>query len=384
MNAVTTTGTPAAETDVFSDELVTKARAARTASRALARASAERKSRALEGIAALLTERADEIIAENALDCAAAEADGLSAVLLDRLLLTEERVRSMAADVRAIADMADPVGEELEASTLPNGLRVRRLRVPLGVIAAVYESRPNVTIDIAALCVKSGNAVILRGGKEAIRSSTVLAGIVRAALDAAGLPADAAQVIETTDRAVVGQMLTYEEGIDLLIPRGSDTLIRYVRDNARVPVVTGGVGVCHTYVDASADIGRAVAIAHNAKVQRPTVCNALDTLLVHAQAAPRLLPALAEAWGADHVEIHADRRALALMGPEPPTRVIAAVEDDWGREFLSLTAAVRVVDSLDEALEHIAEHGSGHSEAILTSPISPVRRTWVPPQSSTE
>ena len=272
----------------------------------------------------------------------------------------------MAADVRATVALPDPIGEEFDASTLPNGLRVCRRRVPLGVIAAVYESRPNVTIDIAALCIKSGNAVILRGGKEAINSTTTLAGIVREALETAGLPKDAAQIIESTDRAIVGQMLIYEGGIDLLIPRGSDTLIRFVRDNARIPVVTGGIGVCHTYVDASADIEQAVAIAYNAKVQRPTVCNALDTLLVHSQAAPKLLPRVVEEWSKDRVEIHADRRALALMGPEPPTRVIAAVEDDWGREFLSLTAAVKVVDSIDEALEHIAEFGSGHTEAILT------------------
>ena len=275
-------------------------------------------------------------------------------------------MRGMAADVRATVALPDPIGEEFDASTLPNGLRVCRRRVPLGVIAAVYESRPNVTIDIAALCIKSGNTVILRGGKEAINSTTTLARIVREALETAGLPKDAAQIIESTDRAIVGQMLIYEGGIDLLIPRGSDTLIRFVRDNARIPVVTGGIGVCHTYVDASADIEQAVAIAYNAKVQRPTVCNALDTLLVHSQAAPKMLPAIVEAWGKDQVEIHADRRALALMGPEPPTRVIAAVEDDWGREFLSLTAAVKVVDSIDEALEHIAEYGSGHTEAILT------------------
>ena len=353
-------------TTVRSPELESKAVAARVATRPLSRASTELKNRALEGIATLLEMRAAEIIAANATDYAAGEADGMSATLLDRLLLNEERVQGMAADVRATAALPDPIGEEFDASTLPNGLQIRKRRVPIGVIAAVYESRPNVTIDIAALCIKSGNAVILRGGKEAIRSTTTLAAIVREALAEAGLPADAAQIIESTDRAIVGQMLAYEGGIDLLIPRGSDTLIRFVRDNARIPVVTGGIGVCHTYVDASADIYEAVAIAHNAKVQRPTVCNALDTLLVHVQAAPKLLPRIVEAWGKDQVEIHADRRSLALMGPEPPTRVIAAVEDDWGREFLSLTAAVKVVDSMDEALEHIAEFGSGHSEAILT------------------
>ena len=363
---MTVTETESTRTGEFSEELVSKATAARKASRPLSRATTEEKNRALEGIAALLEGRSAEIVAANQRDYAAAQADGMSDVLLDRLLVNEERVRGMAADVRATVALPDPIGEEFDASTLPNGLRVCRRRVPLGVIAAVYESRPNVTIDIAALCIKSGNAVILRGGKEAIHSTTMLGAIVREALETAGLPKDAAQIIESTDRAIVGQMLIYEGGIDLLIPRGSDTLIRFVRDNARIPVVTGGIGVCHTYVDASADIEQAVAIAYNAKVQRPTVCNALDTLLVHSQAAPKMLPAIVEAWGRDRVEIHADRRALALMGPEPPTRVIAAVEDDWGREFLSLTAAVKVVDSIDEALEHIAEFGSGHTEAILT------------------
>ena len=358
----------------ISDELVRKAQAARRASRLLARATTEQKNQALERVAVLLESRANEIIAANTRDYAAGQAEGLSDVLLDRLLLNEERVHGMAADVRATIHLPDPVGEEFDASVLPNGLRVCRRRVPLGVIAAVYESRPNVTIDIAALCIKSGNAVILRGGKEAFNSSTTLAGIVREALDDAGLPADAAQIIETTDRAIVGQMLTYEGGIDLLIPRGSDTLIRFVRDNARIPVVTGGIGVCHTYVDASVDIEQAVAIAYNAKVQRPTVCNALDTLLVHAHSAPQVLPAVIAAWAQDSVEVHADSRALALIGPEPPTRVIAAVEDDWGREFLSLTAAVKIVDSLDEALEHITEHGSGHTEAILTADDSNAAR----------
>ncbi len=358
--------TETTHTGVLSEELVSKAKAAREASRPLSRTTTEERNRALTAIADLLEKRVNEIISANQQDYASAKADGMSDVLLDRLLLNEDRIRSMAADVRATAALPDPVGEEFDATTLPNGLRVSKRRVPLGVIAAVYESRPNVTVDIAALCIKSGNAVILRGGKEAIQSTMMLATIVRDAVGEAGVPAEAAQVIETTDRAIVGQMLTYEGGIDLLIPRGSDTLIRFVRDNARIPVVTGGIGVCHTYVDAGADIEQAVAISHNAKVQRPTVCNALDTLLVHSQAAPRLIPALAAAWGKDGVEIHADRRALALMGPEPAARVIPAVEDDWGREFLSLTAAVKIVDSLDEALEHIQTYGSGHSEAILT------------------
>lgn len=350
----------------ISRELEDKGQAARGAARLLAKTSTATKNRALEAVAAALEARQGDVLKANKADYQEAQADGMSAVMLDRLLLNEERLRSMAADVRAVAALPDPVGENLDAQTLPNGLKIARRRVPLGVIAAIYESRPNVTVDIAVLSLKSGNAIVLRGGKEAIRSNTALAGLVQTAIADAGLPSDAVQFIESTDRDLVSQMLHYREGIDLLIPRGGAELIRFVRDNALVPVVTGGIGVCHTYVDSPADVEKAAAIAHNAKVQRPTVCNALDTLLVHAETAPALLPLVAEAWGRDGVEVHADKRAMALLGPEPPLTVIPATEEDWGQEFLSLTAAVKVVDSFEEALEHIAQYGSGHSEAILT------------------
>ena len=350
----------------ISRELQDKVHAAHAAARLLAKVSTSVKDRALEAVAVALEEQQGVILDANRSDYREAQAAGMSDVMLDRLLLNEERLRSMASDVRAVAALPDPVGESFDARILPNGLHISRRRVPLGVIASVYESRPNVTVDIAVLCLKSGNAIVLRGGKEAIRSNTALAHLVQRATADAGLPPGVVQFIESTDRDLVAQMLRYQGEIDLLIPRGGADLIRFVRDNALVPVVTGGIGVCHTYVDSPTDVEKAVAIAYNAKVQRPTVCNALDTLLVHAETAPAFLPLLAQAWGAERVEIHADKRAMTLLGPSPATPVMAATEEDWGREFLSLTAAVKVVDSLDEALEHIERYGSGHSEAILT------------------
>jgi glutamate-5-semialdehyde dehydrogenase len=276
----------------------------------------------------------------------------------------------MAGDVLNVARLPDPVGESFDARTLANGLQVARRRVPLGVIGSVYESRPNVTVDISSLCLKSGNACILRGGHEALHSTKALATLVRDAIAAAEAPADAVQVIESPDRQIVQEMLTCRGGIDLLVPRGGEGLIRFVEENATIPVVTGGIGVCHTYVDAQADIDKAVAIAVNAKVQRPTVCNALDTLLVHRQIAPALLPRLAQEWGGAGVEVHADKRALAILGPAPLLATAPATEEDWGKEFLALVAAVKIVDSFDEALDHIERYGSGHSEAIVTEDYS--------------
>ncbi len=350
----------------ISPELEEKAEAAKAASRKLARVSADTKNAALEAIAQALEQNQAEVLEANRADYAEARDGGMDEAMLDRLFLDESRLSDIADDVRTVAALPDPIGEVIEARSLPNGLSVSRRRVPLGVIAAVYESRPNVTIDISVLCLKSGNAIILRGGHEAIRSNAALARLVQTAVSDAGLPSDAVQMIESSDRDIVLQMLRYHGAIDLLIPRGGAGLIQFVRDNALIPVVTGGIGVCHTYVDSPANLDDAVAIAFNAKVQRPTVCNALDTLLVHAQAAQDLLPRLAERWGKAGVEIRADRRALALFGPEPAASVQAASEDDWGTEFLSLTASVKVVDSLEEALEHIEQYGSGHSEAIIT------------------
>ena len=358
----------------MTDELTTKCAAAREAARLLAKAGGQAKNAALENIAEGLSERQSEILAANEQDLAAGREAGLGDALLDRLMLDPDRLAGLASDVRAVAMLPDPVGETLDMREMPNGLSVGRRSVPLGVIGAIYESRPNVTIDISALCLKSGNAVILRGGREAAHSNTALAELVRDALEEAGLPRDAAQRVESTDRALVGRMLTMRGVIDLIIPRGGQALINRVAAEATVPAVTGGVGVCHTYVDRSADVDMAVKIVHNAKVQRPSVCNALDTVLVHSAIAPAYLPRLAEAFGEEGVEARCDRRALSILGPTEALKVRPATEEDWSTEFLSLTAAVRVVDSLDEALDHIVSYGSGHSDAIVTEDYSAAMR----------
>ncbi len=348
------------------DELTAKGQAARAASRQLARLSAGVKNRALLNIADALKAREAEILEANERDLQAGRRSGLGDAVSERLMLNPERLDAIAADVRTVALLPDPVGETFDMRTLPNGLQVGRRRVPLGVIGAVYESRPNITIDISVLCFKSGNAVILRGGSESIHSNTALANLVRDAVGAAGAPRDAVQFVGSTDRALVEQMLAMKEHIDLLIPRGGADFVRYVGEKAQMPVITGGVGVCHTYVDKDADLERAVAIAFNAKVNRPTVCNALDTLLVHSEAAPRCLPAIAREWAKAGVEMHCDLRALSILGPSEEFKLKPATDEDWGTEFLSLTASVKVVDSMDEALEHIEQYGSGHSEAIVT------------------
>ena len=350
-------------------EVRTKGAAARDAARALARLSAAGRNGAILNIAGGLLEREGEILAANRKDMETGRRAGLSEALLDRLLLTHERLEGMAADVRQVASLPDPLGEVSDMRTMANGLQLGRKRVPLGVIAAIYESRPNVTVDIACLCLKSGNACILRGGKEAIHSNTALASVVREAVTAAGAPDNSVQLIEDTDRALVGELLQMRDVIDLLIPRGGAALIRHVAENATMPVVTGGVGVCHTYVDGSADVEMAVEVAHNAKTRRPSICNALDTLLVHDAVAARFLPALGRRWAEAGVEMRCDERSLRILNAAEVAELSlgAAAEDDFGTEFLALIAAVRVVDSLDEALAHIERYGSGHSEAIVTS-----------------
>ena len=349
--------------------------AARAASVQLAVAATEQKNAALEAIALALRERQGEILAANRADLDAADEAGLDAYMKDRLMLSPERLEGMAAGVRSVASLPDPVGEVIESRTLPNGLHVERRRTPLGVIGVIYESRPNVTIDIAALCMKAGNAVILRGGSESINSNTVLSSLASDAMTSVGLPGGAIQFVRSTDRALVMEMLAMNDVIDLLIPRGSASLVRMVAANATMPAVTGGIGVCHTYVDRGADLDKARAIVVNAKVQRPTVCNALDTVLVHADVARAFLPALAEAFSNEGVEMRCDRRALSIVGPATDGLVLKeATDDDWGTEFLSLVAAVRVVDSLDDALAHIERHGSGHSEAIVSEDSDAIER----------
>ncbi len=347
-------------------ELETKAKEAKAASRRLADLATGVKNKALSNIADDLLSRKDEILAANEADYKQAETSGMSAAMLDRLQLTESRLESMASDVRAVATLPDPVGEIFDMRTLPNGLIVGKKRVPLGVIGTIYESRPNVTIDISSLCLKSGNAIILRGGKEAIHSNTALAGVAQQAIARAGVPDGAIQFIGNTSRELVSRMLRMNEVIDLIVPRGGAGLIEFVRENAAMPVVAGGIGVCHTYVDRAADIAKAIAIAFNAKVQRPTVCNALDSLLVHKDIARKYLPQIAGEWAREGVEMHCDPASLDILGQEKSLKLAPATDDDWGKEFLSLVAAIKVVNSLDEALEHIERYGSGHSEAIIT------------------
>ena len=348
------------------DDLKAKGRAAKLASRRLAYLSTDIKNKALNNIAADILARKDEILAANRKDYEAAKAGGFSAALLDRLMLNDSRLEGIAADTHAVAALPDPVGETYEMRTMPNGLQIGKKRVPIGVIGAIYESRPNVTVDIACLCLKSGNAVILRGGKETINSNTAIVRVIQGACKKAGMPAGCVQFIDNTDRALVDAMIKMNDVIDLIIPRGGAGLIKSVAENATMPVVTGGIGVCHTYVDKSADIRKAVDIVYNAKVQRPTVCNALDTVLVHTDIAESYLPEMAAALNKDRVELHCDERALAILAEDKSLKLVPAMEDDWGKEFLALIAAIKVVDSLDDALEHIEKYGSGHSEAIVT------------------
>lgn len=356
------------------DELTAKAKAARAASRPLARLSTAVKNEALLNIAQALESQQKTILAANKKDMVAGRSSGTSEAMLDRLLLNPQRLNALAADVRNVAALPDPVGEAFDARTLPNGLQVERRRVPLGVIGAIYESRPNVTVDISVLCLKSGNAVVLRGGSEAVHTNSALAALVRKAIAKAGVPEEAVQFIESTDRSLVDRMLKMREYIDLIIPRGGAELIKHVAQNAAMPAITGGIGVCHVYVDSAADATKAVEIVYNSKVQRPTVCNALDTIIIHSKVASSQLPAIAEKLAGAGVELRCDRRALTILGPRKGLKLKPAAREDWDTEYLSLTAGVRVVDSLDEALEHIQKHGSGHTESIVTEDYSAAMR----------
>lgn len=355
------------------------ARRAREASRRLATRTAAERTTALLRMAEALEARTDEIVAANAADLAAAEASGVSGPMLDRLRLGPAGVAKLAAAVREIADQPDVLGEITDEEVRPNGLRVGRMRIPLGVVAMIYESRPNVTSDAAALCVKSGNAVILRGGSEAIHSNRAIADALRSGLEGSALPVDAVQLVRVADRSAVDALLEQEPYVDLVIPRGGEALIRAVTRKSRIPVLQHYKGVCHLFVDASADPTMAREIVLNAKVQRPGVCNALETLLVHRDAAHALLPDIARALGEAGVELRGCPRSLEIVG-EP---MIAADESDWDAEYLDLILAVRVVDSLDGAVEHIATHGSSHTEAIVTRDEESARAFVNAVQSST-
>jgi glutamate-5-semialdehyde dehydrogenase len=355
-------------------ELEEKGKAAKAASKKLAFIPTNVKNKALIGIADALKAREKEILEANRRDYKASKASGMNTAMLDRLTLNTSRLDGIANDVRTVAALPDPIGEIIEKRVLPNGLQLSKKRVPLGVIGAIYESRPNVTVDISVLCLKSGNAVVLRGGKEALQSNLALAGIIQEAVYKAGVPDGAVQIIGSTDRSLIDHMLKMKGTIDLIIPRGGAGLIKSVAENAAMPVLTGGIGVCHTYIDKSADLNKAVAIAYNAKVQRPTVCNALDTLLVHAEIAPKFLPLIAREWAKAGVEMHCDKRTLSTLGPVPSLKLVPAKADDWGKEFLALIAAIKIVDSLDEALQHIDHYGSGHSEAIVADDKAAAQR----------
>jgi glutamate-5-semialdehyde dehydrogenase len=343
--------------------------AAREASRELARTDGATRDAALLAIATALEERAGEILVANTRDMEAGEADGLSASLLDRLRLDETRLTGIAGDVRAIAALPDPVGETIEGQRLANGLDVRRVRVPLGVVAVVYEARPNVTIDCSALCLKSGNAIVLRGSSMAAHSNAALADVAAGAIVELGLPAAAISLVTGGDRDELRQLATQDGVVDLIIPRGGEGLKAALKEHATVPVMYAAAGNCHVYVDSSADLDDAIAIAINAKVQRPSVCNAAETLLVHSDVAEAFLPRALTALREAGVELRADARARAAAGSELGATLREATEDDFATEFHALILAVGVVDSVEEAISHVDLYGSGHSEAIVTGSI---------------
>jgi glutamate-5-semialdehyde dehydrogenase len=350
-------------------DVVDLARRAKAASRVLATASTAAKDAALLAAADLLLERADDLVDANAEDLAREQAAGVSAAVVDRLRLTPARIEGMAGGLRQVAGLADPVGEITEGWARPNGLRIHKVRVPLGVVAIIYENRPNVTSDAFGLCLKSGNAAFLRGSSGAIRSNVAIAGVLREALAKAGLPEDALMLVEDTSREAAVEFMRQRDTVDCLIPRGGPALIRSVLDNATVPYVIDGDGNCHVYVDAHADLTMAADIVVNAKTQRPAVCNAAETLLVHEAIAAEFLPRVAERL--EGVELVGDDASRLSLGTE---RVGTASEDDWSHEFLALKLAVRVVPSLDDALDHIARYGSGHSEAIVTDDLAAADR----------
>ncbi len=339
----------------------TLGRQAREASVGMRMADTRCKNDALRRAAAVLRRERAEILAANEMDVRAGRDQGLDAALLDRLLLNDDRIEAMAEGLEQIAALPDPVGEIEHLTSRPSGIQVGRMRVPLGVIGMIYESRPNVTADAAGLCLKSGNAVILRGGSEAIHSNRVIAGCMRRAVLEAGLPQDAVQLVDSTDRALVGELIRAEDYVDVIIPRGGRGLIERIAAEARVPVIKHLDGVCHVYVDAAADLDMALNIAVNAKTQRPGVCNAMETLLVHADVAAAFLPRVVAALIERGVEVRGCERTRKLA-----EGVVPATDADWDAEYLALILAVKVVDSLEAAMAHIARHGSGHTESIVT------------------
>ena len=347
-------------------DMETIGKSAKEAFKRLAVLNTETRNKGILSIADALISAQDLIVTENSKDLHLGEEKGLSPAVLDRLLLNRSRLESMSSDMVHVAGLPDPIGEVVDMNVMPNGMEVGRKRVPLGVIGVIYESRPNVTIDISSLCLKSGNAVILRGGSEAFYSNTVLTEVIQDAVSKVGVPKEAVQYVESTDRTLVTEMLNLSQYIDLMIPRGGKDLVDMVNREAKMPSITGGVGVCHAYVDESASIDMAVEVVYNSKVQRPSVCNALDTILVHASSAPNFLPQIANVFADAGVEMRCDIRSLSILGSRDDVKIKTAGSSDWDTEHLSLTVGVKVVDSLSDALEHIDQHGTGHTEAIIT------------------
>ena len=358
------------ETPSVAAEVEAIAAAARRAARRVGRASAAERDAALSAMADAVAAATAEIVAANAVDRSAAERRGVTGPMLDRLVLDAAGVTKLAAAIREVAAQPDPLEGVEDETVRPNGLRVARKRIPLGVVAMIYESRPNVTSDAAALCLKAGNVVVLRGGSEAIHSNRAIAAALRRGLEASEIPADAVQLIPMPDREAVDVLLNQEESIDLVIPRGGEGLIRAVTAKSRIPVLQHYKGVCHVFLDRTAPLERAVEIVVNAKVQRPGVCNAAETLLVHREAAERLLPAVAAALRDEGVELRGCERTLELLGD---TVVVPAAESDWGEEFLALVLAVKIVNDVEAAIEHIARYGSDHTEAIVTDDADSVQ-----------
>ncbi|WP_198264164.1 glutamate-5-semialdehyde dehydrogenase [sulfur-oxidizing endosymbiont of Gigantopelta aegis] len=344
---------------------------ARQASRALVKANSNTKNAALLAIADLLESSMTTLLAENAKDLAKGKEKGLDDALLDRLALNEERVQGMAEGLRQIAALPDPVGEISDMTYKPSGLQIGKMRVPLGVIGIIYESRPNVTADAAALCLKSGNAAILRGGSEAMFSNQAIAACIKQGLEQAGLPVDVVQVVETTDRDAVGELITMPEYVDVIVPRGGKGLIERISGNAKVPVIKHLHGICHVYIDGKADRSKAINVAYNAKTHRYGVCNAMETLLLDSTIVADILPELAQKYIDKGVELRCCERSAAAISD---LKTVPVTEEDWDTEYLSAILSIRVVDGIDAAMEHIFQHSSGHTEAIITEDFGRARR----------
>ena len=345
-------------------------RSARAAFRQVAKADSAVKNETLRVLATLMEQGRDEIISANNLDLDAARASGMNDALIDRLTLTEKRLQGMSSDLRKLAELPDPVGECFDETVLPNGLKLRRQRVPLGVVGVIYESRPNVTIDVSGLVIKTGNAVLLRGGKETVHSNRALVALAQKALKQSGLPSETVQFIDNPDRGLVIELLKLHEYVDVIVPRGGEGLHRFCRENSRIPVITGGIGICHIFVDASADIEKTLPVIHNAKTQRPSVCNALDTVLVHKALAATVLPRIVEFLGPDGVTFRAHESAVPFLvrndSGQLPDSVQPAGPDDFDTEWMSLVLGLKVVEGIDDAIDHTNAHSMGHSDAIMT------------------